>query len=737
MSESEIIKLLDNDDRTQFNSGFPNINYIGSKSKNTVLHIMSLFKNRYNEYLPRIDRILKDHPRMINAVNSRKRTFLHEAFKYINYELIKHILNNYEIDLYIKDDKNLTLFSWACSRGILEIIIKLLEKGSPYFESDIKLISDDTIRQQVGDILFGNKSIEYDISLDEDLPEDDTFKIYKDDDFIFDQKQTAGKGTYGVAIVVVDKNTGKKCVLKKFGSLEDGKYFYDDQVVRDITYLRCLKKRKHTVQIYGVFIDNTNRLYIVMEFLEREISDQFKLIRNVKDINKRREYYKYLLYELLIGVDSNSKTGINHCDTKANNLMINKFGIAKYIDYGFSYYNGISPYIGNVNKRIHNGIYLSQDGRPEKTTIEYYNVKDTHKILFTIKQGFIGYNIDIPSIGMMFVHLITGYTTNRCIYHNGELYFNVKPLSPDESKFSVEVLNSEKQSLINEYGNELFNFIMKLLEVDPNIRPTAKELLSDPFFGRDPIDYPRNLELTNIDFNYSGEHPDKEFIKKILSNYNTITANNYVRTGFVYFDDILKNWSNDTLRIVKRDNVYHKNLKELLEICNYRYICEDAFFNAIIYINESLINGVFTLDELRRNDNIYMISILAYFIKMYSDEKFDFTQISNYKYSVSKDTLKILVGDASNRMIKDTNFFKMKPIMLYVGYIKFIMQAICKDKVKIENIMIQLVTNLYSLLTDRNSPIPEGEYNIFEFVKYAYQIIPNKIEINMPSSITL
>lgn len=732
MSESDIISDMDKDDESQFRNDFPNANYIGIKSENTVIHIMSFFANRVNEYLPRIIEIIKYNPKIINSINSRKRTFLHEAFKYKNYKLIEHIVDNYEIDLYIKDDKSLTLFSWACTRGQLNIITKLIEKGSPYDHEDIGLISDDSLREKVGEILFGNKNIKYDSSLDEDLSEDNSFKIYKEDDFIFDQKQTIGEGTYGVAIVVVDKTTGKKCVVKKFTKLKAGKYLYDDQAIRDITFLRTLKKRKNTVQIYGVFIDKKNRLYIVMEFLERELSYQLNLIRNVKNTIKKREYYKYLLYELLLCVDGNSKSGIIHCDTKANNIMINKFGVAKYIDFGFSYYNGISPYISNIKKRIHEGFYLSQDGYPEDTDISYY---DSNKnLLFKVKHGFIGYNIDIPSVAMIFIHKVATYDIRACFSHNGMLYFN--PTHINENEILVESDQSNVNKLKLEYGDDLFNFLMKFLEVDPNIRPTAKELLTDSFFGGKIIEYPKDLELTNLSFNESSnDNTTDMIIRKSLKSYNSITSNNYIRTGFVYFDDILKNYSNDTLRIVRRDEKYHDNLKGLLHFSNMVNICQDALFNAIIYINENLVNGYFTETELKDHGNTIMLIIFLYFSKIYSDVYVSVNDL--FKYTINIDNSVVgKIKKISEMMLRDENFYKNKPMLLYIGYIKFILQVVLKDSVKIETLIFNLLSRIIKILTDKDEKFPEGEYNIFEFVKYVYNSIPDKFDIGLQSTIT-
>ena len=245
---------------------------------------------------------------------------------------------------------------------------------------------------------------------------------------------------------------------------------------------------------------------MILEYLERTLSDQYLLISHIifNNIEKFKQY-KRLIYEMLICVDGNSREGIIHCDSKGDNLMIYSKGRVRNIDYGYSYYLGISPLKDNINHRIHGGNYLMQDGRPERIekdgTITQRKIIFKNNIgieIFSIDSGYLSYNLDVASIGLFFIQMIVGYTY-RYLFHNGKIYrFSNK----DEDIRCISYIIYEDTTIIqklkDKYGDELTNLIFTMIEINWLIRPTAKELIFGHIFDNIPCNYPKDLQLTDL-----------------------------------------------------------------------------------------------------------------------------------------------------------------------------------------------------------------------------------------------
>lgn len=731
-----ILNTIDNYDKFEIHNNFPNIKYVGLTSKNTVLHLIAMLTGEFKRFLPLLNRILKNKLVNINAVNSQNETCLHLGLKYCNYEFTKYILENSNPNLYIKESTNKTIFEYACVRGNLDVIILLLEKETPYTSKDIAFISDDNIRNRVYEILFNDKSIPYEEPNIENLPEDSFFKIYGEQDFIYDQTQPLGAGSFGLTFLVVDKYTGKKCVIKKF--IGNKGPIYSDQEIKDIVFLRSLKKRRHTVQIYGVFIDSKSDVYMVMEYLHMTLHERLKIIKEIKNKEDRIKQFKNILYEIILCVDGNSNAGIIHCDTKSNNMMINSSGIVKYIDYGWSYYLGISPIISNINHSIHTASYLIKDGARENTIFYFYE-NDIN--IFSIESGYLGLNLDVASISMIFIKDFFSGMGLLCS-HKGKFYKNVKRVNKQDIPsitdpnindiFTLEEDTTFTEKLIELYGLEITNFLILMLEIDNNIRPMAKELLNDKFFGRNSIKYPKDLVLTNL--NNTGLRP-------MFDLYNTVTQKNYLRHGFVYFDNIINHYSEDTAIFIKTNNINYDATMQFLK----RYIniiSPDALCSTIFYINDCIdranrgLDSPFNINDLDSDMIIPLVIIVSYSV-IYEDPpdmniKYIMRELAKNPKFDRKTTEKKII-EITDKLRRDPGFYKIKPIMLYIGYIKFILQVVCIDENKIKTIILDLIKKVIERVFDhpKTSSNRESieELNIFNTVKYHYNQIPDKIDL--------
>lgn len=771
----EHIKVeLSTEDKRQMSTNFKNLLYRNSSSGNNILHLIAIIysytdKNYCNRL---IDKLLDEKILDINSVNAKGRTCLMIASKYLNKDLINYIINKgLQINFNLKDTKDVNLLEWFCDRGFTDEILIIIGMGCSYSKRCIAKISDKVFRDRLSNILF-DKVIEYKYGeIDEDLPEDSDFRIYGENDFIFNENDKLGSGTYGFATIATDRKSGKKVVLKKFQHA-NGKsqpIMISDQVMRDIIFLREMKKKKHSVQIYGLFTDANGSLYMVLEYLERTLGDQYFFISDIIDYTERIKQYKRLIYEMLICVDGNSRAGIIHCDTKGDNLMIDSKGRVRNIDYGFSKYLGISPLIDNIDAAIHIGKYLMQDGRPENITrngshnMTLMSAFKRHKKLgqndrdekvFDFNAGFLSYNLDVGSIGLFFIQKLVGYDF-RYIFHDGRFY-SFTPASSGVQcwNFFVEENTIIMEMLKDKYGDELTKLICRMVEVDNSIRPTAKELIFEPEFDNLPCNYPKDLHLTNLTYQINTYKRDKtnEPMQKKLSEYNSVFSQNYVRNGFVYYDDIIKHWSNNKVTLVT-------NFDLTVLIDELKFFIGDFSFDSLIsiaiYIHSILSrisNGQpcpFTYEDIFTN-RLTCLVIAALKVNIYQDNVIDencdgndfinrIDATGNYFDWFDESLRESYIEEMKkiNKKIKgDVEFFRLTPVMLYVGYIKFILQVVCSDGNKIKKLMEKLLNDIYNffysgITSMRGSENISTEYNLFEVVKHLYYSNPEAIDINL------
>lgn len=757
---TEFLTELTSDEKNQIDNNFPDIMYIDPKTKNNVLHLIACiykFKDK-SEMDAIIDNLIGNKLVDINNVNSRKRTPLMIACKYSQELFIKKVLEiNCTIDFNLKDDVDLSITEWLCVRNYSDMIVEFIQRGCKCSYEELSKISDSSFRGQISEILFG-KVIEFKYGdIDEDLPEDSEFRIYGENDFTFNEGEKIGAGTYGFATIATDKTTGKKVVLKKFqyANKSSQPVLLQDQVLRDIIFLREMNKKKHSVQIYGLFTDSKGSLYMILEYLERKVSDQFKLIENLTNKNERIKQYKRLMYEMLICIDGNSRAGIIHCDTKGDNVMIDFKGRVRNIDYGFSYYLGISPNVNNINHRIHEGVYLMQDGRPEtimkessnETAINVYK-EGTNDLLFHLSFGYLGYNLDVGSVGLLFVQTITGYSNNgRFCYHDGKIY-KFYPKSNSEircSTFYADEKTNVIDRLKDRYGDELTDIICKMISPDYSIRPTAKELIFDTIFDNIPCEYPKDLQLTNLE----PKSTDSSWFKE----YDTVSKQNYIRTGFVYYDDIIKHWSNLKFRKSNVSVIPRQFIDEFIVFFGKKSL--DSIVSSLIYfhsINARIISKescVFDTNDFI-NRKMTHLAIGSMKTSIYDDDSFNhkeiFERLRQIKNSSSLFSWYKSIDDIGytnqmkeiNMKVKlDSEFFRLTPIMVFIGYIKFILQVVCNDEAKIKLLIEKLIQDTYDFILDglTNSTgsrvVSIQEYNMFDLIKHLYYLNSEAIDINL------
>uniref|UniRef100_A0A6C0BEY1 Protein kinase domain-containing protein n=1 Tax=viral metagenome TaxID=1070528 RepID=A0A6C0BEY1_9ZZZZ len=764
MSSPNALQKLDSEDLNAFKGDFPDIEYIGPKSGNSIIHICAFAGDEYKRFTEKIETLLKERSNIINKLNNKKRPAISEAIITSNYEYFEYLSNMNGINLNICDTNGYTPFGYACYYGNKDFIVNLLLKGAFYSSGDINSISDDILRNEIAEILLiplpGNNN---NIKIDHD-----DFKLFYDEDFIFEDNAKAGSGSYGTAIIANLKTNGRKCIIKKFTSKLDG--FLEDNMIRDIVFLNMLRKKKNAVEIYGIYIDNDGNVCMVLEYLRYNLSSFFEILRERTDKNDNLAIYKDLLKMLLECSDANSDIGIIHCDSKHDNIMINDEGAVKYIDYGFSYFLGISPFLKNINHTIHVGAYLARDGLIPSGEIKVkvresgFNYND----IFNYRGSYLGLNIDIPSIAMCFLWAMqkNGHRFYIGVFtHEGKFYN--KASVNDTDKIHCDDGENIKTDIINYYGTDFVQIFEDMLEIDSTIRKSSKELLQSPLFNKTALVVPKEIPITVLDVYGRAE------IELMTSNYNTIKGN-ITNTYFPNIDSIINFWSDQMVDKFKTgqqnyDNVlFHKNLIISFFSCQALEISIDSFFNGLMFmydylnkiteeikilltesknlqkkhksveITERIKNIHIKVTENQKaantivSDEIFLITCAAQYSRIFEDSNPSYEEM--YYHHSKNERIKTKIEKSkyierskfyTNLIKRSIRLYTIKPVMIYFGYIKFILQVVNTDQEKIKELMTKSILRFLKVMTISNL----SDCSIFDLVKSCYYASNEKIDI--------
>lgn len=258
---------------------------------------------------------------------------------------------------------------------------------------------------------------------------------YKEIQGHFILQQRFGQGSYGEVFKAQHKSTGQVIALKRVskGALN---------LIKHMPEIRAMKScsSTHIVAYYGCEWLRED-LLIAMEFCEfGSLSDVMKL-RAKAFTEAQVAYVMRRTLKALAYLASNNKV---HRDIKPANIMLCGDGKTKLGDLGIA--KDLKP-DGTLCDRIGSVLYLA----PEIARDCPYNAK-----------------VDVWSLGITAVELMVGRA----------------PRSSDRTKEILKQLVTESTAPVLHLpcaSPACIAFLQRILQVDPAKRPTASELLQDPF----------------------------------------------------------------------------------------------------------------------------------------------------------------------------------------------------------------------------------------------------------------
>ena len=360
-------------------------------------------------------------------------------------------------------------------------------------------------------------------------------------------KNKIGKGAYGDVFLGKDLQNNNLYAIKKISKKSlikpDTKKYFNNE----INIIKNLKNHPNIVKFINIKETITN-FYIIFEYLNGGDLDNF-LKKYINKYNKPipEKIVKYIIKNVLKGLNSLNSQNIIHRDIKLSNILINYLNNSdlinenilnaeiKIIDFGFAK-------------------YLKQDEFTNSIigTPFYMDPKILHGYLLEKNEKKYSYNmkVDIWSIGIMTYYLLLGvFPFKAKNYEN--LIENI------ENKEYLFPLNKYEINL----SKEAINFIENTLNLDDEQRFSSEELLKHNWL--------------NNNFNY-----------KLYKIKNEKELNDFIPLNFIDYwkpinlnininKEIKKNIKEHS--IIRHIKIY-KLLKKIFKNKNFEYVKSNISF---------------------------------------------------------------------------------------------------------------------------------------------------------------
>ncbi|TFJ84251.1 hypothetical protein NSK_004242 [Nannochloropsis salina CCMP1776] len=293
------------------------------------------------------------------------------------------------------------------------------------------------------------------------------------DDFDFGSPpQPIGQGRFGHVFAAKEKRSNKVVGIKVLFKKELEACGVVKQLRQEIE-VHCKLRHPNIIRMFGWFQD-PHRVYVVMSLAEG--GDLLKYLRAQPQRRLAEPQAAFYMRQLLDALTYLHGQGIIHRDLKPENLLLNRRGHLLLCDFGWC----------TSSKRLRQTVCGTQGDylAPEVLAREPY-----------------GPSVDLWTAGVMAFELLHGRTpferrrsdekicggqstardaTDRLAHSAGE----------EDEESSDEELLSERGQRIHfreDLTDEACNFIMRVLQSEPSLRPSLEEALADPWLDESNV----------------------------------------------------------------------------------------------------------------------------------------------------------------------------------------------------------------------------------------------------------
>ena len=301
--------------------------------------------------------------------------------------------------------------------------------------------------------------------------------------------EEVGSGVYGTVYKAKSLETGEVVALKHVRCFyqEDG---FPLSFYREVKYLKLFSNHQNIVKIKNIEKFNKNDLYLVLEYCETDLKQQF-----LAQPKMSPSQVKSLIFQLLTGLDYLHSRNVAHRDIKPSNLLIKNGKLLKIADFGLA---------------------------RELTKNSEFTCK-VSSIAYRAPELLLGSTdystkVDIWSAGIIFYELATGesFPSGGTELSQLDKIFRITG-NPLFSESLSQLPNWRLATMIHGYSQTLDQLLSEklkgeliaakpliegMLQVEPEKRLTAKEILQSAFFTKiGPIDQLKFPQIIRKDSN--------------------------------------------------------------------------------------------------------------------------------------------------------------------------------------------------------------------------------------------
>ena len=310
-----------------------------------------------------------------------------------------------------------------------------------------------------------------------------------------------------------------KVILKKIKINHDNNKKNYEHILKEIYFLVCCKNNSNFAQIVDIFWSDDEK-YIFLIFKYEGVSLKDLIDYKEFDYTKINGFIKYVIFQIIVGLNMLHKAKLIHNDIKPSNILITSVGKTKICDLGSLDKSG--------NTRFSTICYSSPDALLQKKTSEkddmwsvgvimlelykklerifnYKNIYSPFKsdkinqldaILLQYKIFINNQEININNDNIIFIEEII--KNNECRNYNFDLNLNLDGIEPD----AIEL-------------------IKHLLEIDPDKRFNAEQALNSNYLS----EYKNEIQkIQNTNKIHYKENDYKLFLEKV-NNKETFFKN--------------------------------------------------------------------------------------------------------------------------------------------------------------------------------------------------------------------
>lgn len=289
----------------------------------------------------------------------------------------------------------------------------------------------------------------------------------------YDKFEKIGEGTYGVVYKAVDTKHNNRIVALKKIRLESEDEGIPSTTIREISLLKELRD-PNIVGLYDIVHSNSNKIYLVFEFLDMDLKKYMESIPEGQGMSKNM--VKKFMVQLVRGIYYCHSHRVLHRDLKPQNLLIDKEGSLKVADFGLARAFGVPlrAYTHEVVTLWYRAPEILLGGKQYSTGVDMWSIGCIFAEMAQRKPLFSG-DSEIDQIFKIFK--ILGTPTKE-IWPEVEYMSDYKETFPKWKRQNLA-------TIVTKLDSNGINLLQHLLEYDPARRISAKRALMHDYFKED------------------------------------------------------------------------------------------------------------------------------------------------------------------------------------------------------------------------------------------------------------